>query len=101
MSICFKKHIKRAADMCYDSYYYSDDINADGWHILKRNSKSDIPIIPDDGGMTPHTLRENPSLMVTGVNIDVNSNENIEDELVRLSSKIENVEQNLNSETNE
>lgn len=85
--------------MRYDSFTYCEDVNADGWHILVKQDKSDLPVIPDDGGMTPHTLRQNPSLMVTGVNIDVSSNEIMEDEIERLSSQIDNVE--LNTEPNE
>lgn len=94
MSICYKKHNKNSTDMCFDPYIFREEVNADGWHYLVKQDKSDIPVIPDDGGMTPHTLRQNPSLMVTGVNIDVTSSEHIEDELERLSSQIENIESN-------
>lgn len=97
MSICYKKHYKSSTDMCFDSYIFREEVNADGWHYLVKHDKSDIPVIPDDGGMTPHTLRQNPSLMVTGVNIDVTSSEHIEDELERLSSQIENIESNTES----
>lgn len=94
MSICYKKHYKKSTDLCFDPYIFREEVNADGWHYLVKQDKSDIPVIPDDGGMTPHTLRQNPSLMVTGVNIDVTSSEHIEDELDRLSSQIENIESN-------
>lgn len=83
--------------MCFDPYIFREEVNADGWHYLVKQDKLDIPVIPDDGGMTPHTLRQNPSLMVTGVNIDVTSSEHIEDELERLSSQIENIESNTES----
>lgn len=97
MSICYKKHYKSAPDLCFDTYIFCEEVNADGWHYLVKQDKSDIPVISNDGGMTPHTLRQNPSLMVTGVDINVNSNEKIEDELERLSSEIENIESNTES----
>lgn len=86
--ISYKKINRGQFNVTSPSTFLDCYITDDGYHHVKYSDKENVPIVSNDGGMTPHTLRANPSLMVTGTQFDCTPIEKMEENLSSLEQEI-------------
>lgn len=90
--INFKKYYSSKTTVIQNPFTRECYVDDNGCHHVRYVRACDTPIIENDGGMTPHNLVNNPSLMVTGTQVDITPTETLEHNIDFLMEKANSVE---------